>query len=217
MAIIGLTGGIGSGKSAAARQFAGLGIPIVDTDAIAHQLTEAGSPTLAQITACFGNGICNLDGTLNRARLRKIVFASKQDRADLEAIMHPAILACAKVLIAQNAETQPPYQIIVVPLLFETQHYANIIIRSLMIDCDEKTQIQRTLVRHQQWLLSNPQLAQTPLTEADICAVMAAQLSRAARIKMADDTIKNNGSQADLYANVLKMHEKYCLLCKKMV
>lgn len=217
MAIIGLTGGIGSGKSEAATYFALLGIPIIDTDVIAHQLTKAGSPVLTAIVAQFGNAVLNAEGELNRSALRKIVFNNVQARHALGAIMHPAIRAeVQRTLIenTQNSLINASYQIIVVPLLFETQHYKNMIVRSLVIDCDEETQVARTLARHKQKMATVPKDAQNKLSEADVRAVMAAQLSRAARIKMADDVIENNGSEADLYENVLKMHEKYSNLCK---
>jgi len=214
MAIIGLTGGIGSGKSAAAQHFAALGIPVIDTDVIAHALTKAHSPVLNAIAAQFGDTILDADGELNRAALRSIVFSNTQARHTLEAIMHPAIQAQVKRTLIENVQINAPYQIIVVPLLFETQHYKNIIVRSLVIDCDEETQVARTLARHKQKMAALPKAAQHKLSEADVRAVMAAQLSRAARIKMADDMIENNGSEADLYENVLKMHEKYSKLCK---
>ena len=227
MAIIGLTGGIGSGKSEAAGYFAALGVPVIDTDVIAHQLTQVGSPVLTAIVAQFGQEILSAEGelkqnTLNRDALRKVVFNNVQARHALEAIMHPAIRAEVQRALIENTQKTAinapyqiiPYQIIVVPLLFETQHYKNIIAHSLVIDCDEETQVARTLARHRQKIANLPQATQSSLTEADVRAIIAAQLSRAARLKQADEVILNDGSSADLQQNVLKMHEKFIHLCK---
>jgi dephospho-CoA kinase len=198
MMIIGLTGGIGSGKSEAARLFAGLGVPVVDTDGIAHSLTAIGQPALQEIATALGDDILNPDGSLNRALLRRRAFADAGMRKRLEAILHPLIRMQAKQQLARNPEA--PYQILVVPLLFETGGYRDLIDRSLVIDCDEAQQIRRAMMRSQ-------------LSEAEVQAIMAAQLPRNQRLAAADDVIVNDGNLEHLAAQVLEKHEKYIKTC----
>lgn len=198
MFIVGLTGGIGSGKSEAARLFAELGVPVVDTDAIAHRLTAPDSPLLPVIANVFGKDSLNPDGTLNRARLRQRVFADAAARRALENILHPAIRDEAWTLLRQHANA--PYQIVVVPLLFETGGYTDLITRSLVVDCDEQSQVERTMQR-------------SHLQEAEVLAIMAAQLPRQQRLSMADDVIANNGSLVELAGKVRDQHEKYINTC----
>lgn len=198
MFVVGLTGGVGSGKSEAARLFAGLGVPVVDTDAIAHQLTAPGQPALKAIAEVFGSETISPDGTLDRNRLRRRVFAQPELRKALEGILHPLIRKCARQALAQTSSA--PYQILVVPLLFETGGYADLISRSLVIDCDEALQIRRAMAR------SN-------LTEAEVRAVMAAQSPRERRLAAADEIIRNNGTLEELAAQVRLMHEKYIKAC----
>ena len=196
MTIVALTGGIGSGKSEVSRQFAKLGVPIVDTDVIAHDLTATGSPVLAQINQLFNADFLLGDGSLDRAKLRTHVFNNPTERQKLEALLHPLIRASAIKQLAENEhKLQPPYQILVIPLLFENNQYAGLVHKTLLVDCDENVQIQRAMARSQ-------------LTEAQVKAIMAAQASRATRLKLADEVIENNGTLAELIENIAIMHKK---------
>lgn len=201
MYVIALTGGIGSGKSEAAKQFARLGVPIVDTDAIAHSLTAVGEPTLAKIAHDFGTGFLNTDDSLNRAKLRTHIFNNPAERQKLEAILHPAIRERAIRQLADNEnQLHPDYQILVVPLLFESNSYKPIVQKTLAIDCDESTQIKRTMARSQ-------------LTESDVKAMMQTQVSRATRLERADEIIENSGSVEELAEKVNKIHKKFIKTC----
>lgn len=194
MAVVALTGGIGSGKSEVAKLFAQLGVPIVDTDVIAHQLTAPKQPALDEIAQKIGQRFIDVDGTLNRAKLREHVFSHAEARTQLEAILHPKIHAEVLQQITQNA-LLAPYQIIVVPLLFETNQYAHIADRTLAVDCAPALQIARTMARSQ-------------LTESAVKAIMEAQISREERKARADEMIENNGNLIKLTEKVHKMHEK---------
>ena len=201
MYIVALTGGIGSGKSEAARQFARLGVPVVDTDVIAHELTAAGSPVLAEIKQIFGAGVLNDDGSLNRSRLRTHVLSNPSERLRLEGLLHPAIYARALTLVKENEnKLQPQYQVLVIPLLFENNRYHSVIDKILVIDCDENTQISRAMAR-------------SKLTEEEVKAIMDAQTSRKVRLNGADEVIENNGSLAELNEQVNKLHNKLIKTC----
>lgn len=201
MTVIALTGGIGSGKSEAAKQFAKLGVPVVDVDLIAHELTAVGEPTLAEISHAFGADFLNTDGTLNRAKLRAHVFEREDERLKLEAILHPAIQKRALSQLAANEhQLKPAYHIIVIPLLFESNRYASIVHKVIVVDCDEQLQIQRAMARSQ-------------LSEAQVKAIMGAQVSRATRLSLADEVIENNGSLADLTEKIIEIHEKLIKTC----
>jgi len=197
MMIVGLTGGIGSGKSEAARLFSDLGAPVADTDAIAHALTAPGQPALQEIAKSFGKDALHPDGALNRAYLRQRIFSDADAKRMLEGILHPLIRAEVANILARN--TSMPYQIVMVPLLFETGAYTELIDRSLLIDCEESLQIARAMARSQ-------------LAEAEVRAIMATQCSRTQRLEMADDIIVNNGTLADLEKQVREKHEKYIRL-----
>lgn len=198
MFVVGLTGGIGCGKSEAARMFAKLGVPIVDVDVIARHLTTAGQPVLQEIISAFGTEFLGADGNLNRAVMREKVFTDIAARKDLEGIMHPAIYDQALLELAQNKSA--PYQILAISLLFENNRYKNDVTRSLVIDCDEALQVSRTMQR-------------SGLTEQVVRGIMAAQVSRDIRRKMADDLIENNGSIEELSKKIAEMHEKYIHTC----
>ena len=201
MYIVALTGGIGSGKSEAARQFARLNIPVVDTDAIAHALTAAGSPMLPQLAHMFGTGVLNADGSLNRATLRTHVLNNPAERSRLEQLLHPAIYDRAMEQIKVNDSTlRPLYQVLVIPLLFENNRYHSIIDTILVIDCDEDMQVSRAMARSQ-------------LTEQEVRAIMAAQTSRTTRLNGADEIIENNGSMMELNEKVNKFHNKLIKTC----
>jgi len=201
MYIVALTGGIGSGKSEAARQFARLNVPVVDTDAIAHELTAAGSPLLSNIAHIFGAGVINEDGSLNRAALRSHVLSYPAERTRLEQLLHPAIYDRAMEQLKDNDRTlQPQYQVLVIPLLFENNRYRSVINTILVIDCDESMQVSRAMSRSQ-------------LSEQEVKAIMAAQTSRAVRLNGADEIMENNGSIAELNEKVNIFHNKLIKTC----
>lgn len=201
MYVIALTGGIGSGKSEAAKQFSRLGVPVVDTDVIAHALTAAGSPMLGEIAHVFGIGFLNADGTLNRASLRAHILNHPGERLKLEALLHPAIHDRAVELLTNNQNTShPDYQILVIPLMFENNRYQALVNKTLVVDCDENLQVKRAMSRSQ-------------LTEQEVKAIMDAQTTRATRLRLADEAIENNGSLAELIEKVNKIHKKFIKTC----
>ena len=201
MFIIGLTGGIGSGKSEAAKQFELLDVPIVDADVIAHELTAIGQPILADISRIFGADFINPKGALNRAKLREHVFESAAERLKLETLLHPAIHDLALQRLVENeANLHPTYQILVMPLLFESNRYDGIANKTLVIDCDESLQIKRAMAR------SN-------ISEKEVKAVIAAQISRTRRLERANEVIENNGTLADLTEKVVSIHKKFIKTC----
>ena len=190
---IGLTGGIGCGKSTVAQRFAELGAAVIDTDAISHALTRPGAAGFAEIVRQFGPDFVLPQGDLDRAKLRALVFSDATAKAKLEAILHPMILAQVR---ADLATCRAPYALIVVPLLFETGHYLPLIQRSLVVDCDEASQIQRTMARSR-------------LSEAEVRAILVQQLPRQERLVQADDIIRNEGDLAALRSAVATLHERY--------
>lgn len=196
MYIVALTGGIGSGKSEVAKQFAQLGVPVVDADVIAHELTATGSPVLSEIEHMFGAGVLNDDGSLNRSKLRAHVLNDPAERLKLEGLLHPAIYERAIELLKDNdSKLQPQYQILVIPLLFENNRYDSVIDEILVIDCDENVQISRAMAR-------------SKLSREEVKAIMAAQTSRKVKLNGADEVIENNGSLAELNEKVNKLHNK---------
>jgi dephospho-CoA kinase len=189
---IGLTGGIASGKSTVAALFAEQGVPILDADLIAREVLAPGSALLAQLFDRFGPGVRAPDGTLDRAALRRVVFAEPAVRRELEALLHPAIRARTEQLAAR---LDGPYQLHVVPLLVETNaaaHYD----RVLVIDCPESLQWQRLRAR-------------PGLSEQEARAMIEAQASRAARLAAADDILLNDGDLAALRPQVTALHARY--------
>lgn len=194
--VVGLTGGIGSGKSLAAERFAALGVPVVDTDAIAHELTAEGGAALAPIRAAFGAAVLTPAGALDRAALRRIVFADAAARARLEAILHPLIRSEAERRLRRPAGADFPYAVLVVPLLIESGDYRARVDRICVVDCPEETQIARVMAR-------------SGMARAEVEAIMAAQASRAARLAAADDVVDNAGERAALVAQVDALHAKY--------
>lgn len=198
MFIIGLTGGIGSGKSEASRLFSELGVPVVDVDVISRALTTKGQASLKAIVNQFGNHILNLDGSLNRVRLREIIFENPEARHNLEKILHPAIYEQAAIQLNQNKNA--PYQILAIPLLFESPRYQKLINRSLVIDSDINIQIARACKRDGS-------------TQSQIEKIIASQISRETRNQLADDIISNNGSLEELKEKVLQLNDKYRNTC----
>lgn len=197
MLVVGLTGGIGSGKSTAAELFAQLGAAVTDTDAIARALTAPGHPLLKVIASEFGMQYLTPDGALDRTALRQLVFNDAPAKKVLESILHPLIRQAVAAELAQP--TTAPYRIVVVPLLFETGGYADLVQRTLVVDCPEELQIQRTMAR-------------SALTEIEVRAVMAEQLPREVRLANADDVIVNDACMENLAKQVGEMHKKYIRL-----
>lgn len=193
---IGLTGGIGSGKSSVATLFAKLGAEIVDTDEISHQLTQPGSPVLDSIRSRFGDSVFLPDGQLNRAKMRELVFSGTEAKRNLEAILHPLI---RQEVVNRLAHPQSAYALIVVPLLLETPGYRELMDRILVVDCDEADQLTRTMAR-------------SGLGEAEVRAIMANQLQRKERLAHADDVLDNSKEENNLHQQVAKLHEKYLAL-----
>lgn len=197
--IVGLTGGIGSGKSAVADGFARLGAAVVDTDRIAHALTAPGGAAMAQIEAAFGSSVIAADGALDRAAMRELAFSDAAARARLEAILHPLIRSESA---RQCAAAQAPYVVLVVPLLVESGNWRERCDRLCVVDCPESLQIERVRAR-------------SALPEAQIRAIMAAQASRAERLAVADDVIDNSGTLAELAARIEALHRNYLALAAR--
>jgi dephospho-CoA kinase len=190
---IGLTGGIGSGKSTVAAELARHGASVVDTDAIAHALTGPGAPALRAIRDAFGPRAIGSDGALDRARMRETAFADPQARRLLEAILHPPILAEAD---RQARAARGTYVVLVVPLLFETGGYRQRIARALVVDCPAAIQLARTAAR-------------PGLDEAQARRILAAQWPRWRRLQMADDVAWNGGTPAELASQCERLHARY--------
>jgi dephospho-CoA kinase len=233
MFTVGLTGGIGSGKSTVADCFAALGVPVIDTDVIARDLTAPargtppdarpaggawllptcrlynhglplagglgaapGGAVLEEIRAVFGEAVMQADGTLDRAALRRRVFADSAARRQLEAILHPRI---RQVVGDRLATLTAPYALVVIPLLVETGGYRDMLNRVLVVDCPEDVQIARVMAR-------------SGLEQDEIKAILAAQAGRAERLAVADDIIVNTATPEALRAKVVALHQRYLAL-----
>lgn len=194
---IGLTGGIGCGKSTVCDLFAKLGVSIIDADQIAREIVAPGKPVLYQISQQFGQAVLNSDGSLNRSALRTLIFENQQARQTLNALTHPLIL---KEIEKQINELQSIYCIVAVPLLFETD-YQDKFDRVLVVDCDKETQIQR---------VSQRDLSDLPQIEA----IINSQIPRSRRLELADDVIKNTTTMHILAEQVKKLHNSYTKLAK---
>ena len=192
MMVVGVTGGIGSGKSAATEHFQKLGITVIDADVIARAIVAPNSPVLQAIVGQFGDDVVHTNGSLNRAKLRATIFANDVAKQQLNSIMHPAI---RDEIHRQLAVATSPYVILAAPLLLENglEHLCN---RVLVIDVPEAVQLKRTVNRDS-------------VDEAQVLSIMAAQLKRAERTAKADDIIDNSGSLTDLHAQVEKLHSQY--------
>lgn len=193
---VGLTGGIGSGKSTVAALFAARGVPVIDTDVIARELTAPAGLALGEIRTTLGDGVLQADGGLDRGALRRLVFSDANARRQLEAILHPRIRAQVEHALGT---LQAPYALIVIPLLVETGSYRDVLDRVLVVDCPEALQIERVIAR-------------SGLSRGEVEAILAAQASRAARLAAADDVIENIGSTDDLQAAVAALHARYLAL-----
>lgn len=197
---VGLTGGIGCGKSVVAEAFAALGVPVIDTDMIAHQLTATCGTALPAIRASFGDAIFLPGGELDRSAVRRCIFADAGERHKLEAILHPLILQA----VQQQLQILPlvPYVLIVVPLLLETTNYRKMIDSVLLVDCLEAQQIERVIAR-------------SKLDVSEIQAIIGAQVDRPTRLAGADDVLSNTGDRAFLQQQIAPLHQKYLELARK--
>ena len=197
---VGLTGGIGCGKSTVADMFAARGASIVDTDQIAHALTGPQGAAMAPLLTEFGAAFALPDGALDRARMRALVFSDPGAKARLEAILHPRIRAAT---VAAAAVAGGPYTMFVVPLLLESGGWRQRVARVLAIDCPEAVQIQRVMARNN-------------MSEQQVRAIMATQVSRAERLAGADDVITNDGPIATLQPQISQLHRNYLAFSEKM-
>ncbi len=190
---VGLTGGIGSGKSTVADRFAALGATIVDADVAAHRLTAPGGAAIDPIRDAFGAAFVTPDGALDRAAMRARVFADPRERKRLEAILHPLIRAATE---RERAAARSPYVMLVVPLLFESGGRAGTLQRTLVVACDEATQVARVMTR-------------SGLSADEVRAIIAVQMPAAERLARADDVVDNSGDPAALDGPVVALHARY--------
>ena len=190
---VGLTGGIGSGKTTVTELFAALGTGIVDTDEISRQLTASAQPAMVEIARRFGPESVAQDGSMNRAHVRNLVFADPLARKDLEAILHPLI---RRESTKQIQESTAAYVILVVPLLFESGASRPDIDRILVVDCDPETQVSRVMARSR-------------LSREQVLAIIASQVSRSGRLCGAQDIIVNDGDRDALRLKVASLHTRY--------
>jgi dephospho-CoA kinase len=190
---VGLTGGIGSGKSTVARAFEAHGVEVIDADALAHGLTAAGGAAIAAIRAEFGAEVIDASGALDRARMRQLAFTDAGARRRLEAILHPMIRAETDRL-ARSARSD--YVILMIPLLVESGDPHSRCDRVLVVDCPEEEQIRRVIAR-------------SGLARAEVEAIMATQASRAQRLAVADDVVDNSGDAAQIVPQVEALHRRY--------
>ena len=193
--IIGVTGGIASGKSTVALAFAALGIPWVDADDVAREVVEPGEPALAEIAARFGEPVLHSDGRLNRRALREIVFAEPTERRWLEGVTHPRIRQRLIAHLERMQAEGAPYVLLGSPLLFESGQ-SQLVDRCLVIDVPESLQIARTASRDE-------------VGEVQARAIIAAQMSRSERLARADDIIDNSRGEAELIAQVAELDRRY--------
>jgi dephospho-CoA kinase len=196
--IVGLTGGIGSGKSAVCREFEHRSVPIIDADIVAREVVAPGSAGLAEVLAAFGRGILDPNGSVDRGKLRQLIFADDRKRDTLEAILHPKIRAS---IGDQLAAVESPYCILCVPLLVEKGGYKNVN-RILLVDCPTEIQIHRVMDRDN-------------LTRKQVEAIMATQATRDERLRMADDIIENSDRIEALETQVQALHAKYMAIAEQ--
>ena len=190
---VGLTGGIASGKSLAAAEFARLGVPVVDADALSRELTAPGQPGLKALVQALGQGILDTQGSLDRGALRRRLFADPAVRTRVDGALHPLILEALK---ARLAALRAPYAVAVIPLLTEVPASRALVDRVLVVDCPEELQVNRLMSRDGE-------------TEAEARAILAAQAPRAARLKAASDILLNAGDKAALTGAVTRLHGFY--------
>lgn len=190
--ILGITGGIGSGKSAATQWFESQGISVVDADIVAREVVEPGQPALQAIQQAFGDWVLLEDGSLDRRALREYIFQFPEARQNLENITHPAI---RQSIIEQLQQAESPYVILVSPLLFETNQH-ELVQHTLLVDADEQTQLQRASQRDGQ-------------SEEQIRKIIAAQMSRTQKQQLADDIVLNDGLLEHLHQQLKPLHFNY--------
>ena len=193
--VIGLTGGIGSGKTTVANIFAELGIELVDADIVAREVVSTGTKGLAQIVARFGNDILNPDASLNRAKLRELIFSKDVDREWLNALLHPMIRT---EMLNQLDSTQSPYSILIAPLLFENG-LDRLVNRTLLVDISPKQQRNRTIIRDS-------------VSAEQVQSIIDSQASREDKLSKADDVIDNHGEISALRSKIIALHNNYLKL-----
>lgn len=196
--IVGLTGGIGSGKSTVAEAFVALGASLVDTDQIAHELTAAEGAAMPALSAAFGEEILTENGALNRSHMRQLIFTDPAAKIRLEGILHPLI---QQISAERCHSAKSPYVILAVPLLLESGNYRSRCQRIVVVDCPEKLQIERVMNRN-------------GLPREEVERIMQSQASRATRLSIADDVITNSGERSDLSIQVEKLHQRYLELAR---
>ena len=192
--IVGLTGGIGCGKSTVANLFQQHGAAIIDTDLISHELTGSAGAAIAAIETHFGSSFINTDGALDRTKMRNAIFSDSVKKKQLESIMHPLILARVHEQLVHSESH--PYVVIVVPLLFNSPVYLQLVQRVLVVDCSERQQITRVMQR-------------SGLSEAEVQNIILQQTSRDERLRRADDVISNDGDLVTLATQVERLHAGY--------
>lgn len=197
--IVGLTGGIGSGKSAAADMFAALGAAVVDADQIAHELTAPDGAAMAAIRSAFGASVIAADGALDRLAMRRLVFSDGAVKSRLEGILHPLIRRESQRRCQAGLASGAPYVVLVVPLLVESGTYRSRVARILVIDCAEETQVQRVMARNR-------------MNREEVARIMATQATRAQRMKAADDSVNNDTNLDSLRSQIEVLHRKYVSL-----
>ena len=198
--VVGLTGGIGSGKSTVAELFVGAGAALVDTDAIAHELTAPAGAAMPMLLAAFGPQIADERGALDRAAMRRAVFADPGSRKKLEDILHPLI---RQISAERCRSATAPYVILAVPLLVESGDYRERCQRIVTVDCPESLQIERVVARN-------------GMTADEVKAIMAAQASRNERLAIADDVVHNDAGLPHLHEQVAKLHSRYLRLSSEI-
>ena len=198
--VVGLTGGIGSGKTTVSQFFAELGVAIVDTDVIARELTSKRGIAMPAIIGAFGCSVLQRDGSLDRAVMRQLCFSDPTERRRLEAILHPLIRTESVVRCHQSDYAS--YTMLVVPLLIESGAYREHVDRILVVDCDQAQQIDRVMAR-------------SSLGEEEIQKILATQAGRAERLSAADDVLSNVGGRDELQMAVLSLHQHYLDLARR--
>jgi len=199
---VGLTGGIGSGKSTVASLFKECGVLVIDSDVISHQMTQSGGIAITVIRTTFGDDYIDASGALDRVLMRQLIFSDPAAKLKLEAILHPLIRAqiLAQVDDANiNSTLASSYLLLVIPLLFETLNYRELVQRTLVVDCTETTQVARTMQR-------------SGLDEQTVRTIMASQITRAERLRLADEIIQNDGNLDTLRQQIAKLHQHYLVI-----